>query len=635
MKCPYCGGEEHFDNSSINHKIKHNDCNKYFKVCSFCSTKYIEDGNNYVDTNAIRVDNLFDADYCIKCGREWLPDFPTSWLRSLTNIGKIYDVINDCTRINSGEIRKETLLELQRSHNGVTFNKERAKARGAENYITGALERRMADYILVLRNMQVLINANKGKDNASFELSRFGEGFATSDNTYEIFAYYITACCNIKINNGFQKTSKSSVYSYFKIRYIENILNGCNEKRKNGSLTSIEDFGVTLLSRNEEEFKSRALEYIKLFNRKGLQDKFFNATNKELNRSVKGAFVNILVSLGVLKKVGDLYDMTAIGGQVLVLLNKFPAIWYEDISDNQSIEENIERVAYIISWRLLKNNLLDQSASSLKIKDIEKYIVKFIPNISQCEDIHFNLLYDEPLRKNDEQITYRVIHYMSSIIFCSVSEDALYELCQELPYVLFTKIYKIVSDNKNLLEPIIENIDSDTFRQNTQSGKRWHDKVRNSFVKIGIDTKDYREEPLFERIIIDRLDLNLPGGTVYNPDILLFDSSYGKRGCILVDAKDENSINAEVHKLMGYNTYSSDPRVNTYCIIALRGKLPDRTKTRILNNVKEFDKIVIIEEKALDLLVEKKVSKKRALQILYPNDGFKLITRGHIEAELR
>lgn len=634
MKCPYCGGEEHFDNSSINHKFRHNDCNKYFKLCSFCSTKYIEDGKEYVDINAIRVANLFEADYCIKCRKEWLPDFPTSWLRSLTNIGKIYDVIDDCTRINAGEIRKETLLELQRSHNGVTFNKERAKARGTENYITSALERRMADYILVLRNMQVLINTDKGKENASFELSRFGEGFTTANNNYEIFAYFITACCNIKINNGFQKMSKSSVYKYFKIRYIENILRGCAFNRKNGELTSIEDFGVTLLSRNEKEFNTRALEYIKSFNRKGLQDKFFNDTNKELNRSVKGAFVNILVSLGVLQQIGDMYDMTVIGEKILELLNTFPAIWYEDIFSNESVEENIIRVAYIMSWRLIKNNLLNETMSYLKLKDIEEYLTEFIPNISGCEDIHFSLLYDEPLRRNEEHITYRVIHYMSSTIFYDISEDDLYELCQELPCILFAKIYDIVSNNKDIIEPIIDNIDSDTFKQNTQSGKRWHDEVRDSFIKIGIDARDYRDNPLFEQITINRLDLNLPGGTIYNPDILLFDSNYGKRGCILVDAKDENSINSEVHKLMGYNTYSSDSRVDTHCIIALRGKLPDRTKTRILNNVTEFDRIVIIEEKALDLLVENKVNKEKAMQILYPNNGFKLLTRRNIGLEL-
>ncbi|MBS5933641.1 MAG: hypothetical protein KIC94_12305 [Clostridiales bacterium] len=628
MICPYCGGEEHFDNSSINHKYKHNDCNKYFKICSFCETKYVERDNVVVDKSAIEVDNLFEIDSCIKCGKAWLPDFPTSWLRSLTNIGKIYDVLSDCTKINEGEINKNSLLELQRSHNGVTFNSERAKARGVKDYITGALERRMADYILVLRNMQILVNADNGTS-PSYKLSEFGEAFAASDDSYEIFAFFITACCNIKINNGFQKETKSSVYKYFRIRYIENILKGCLANQKRGKLTSIEEIGVTILARNEEQFLNRALSYIRLYNKTGLQEKFFNSTNKELNRSVKGAFINILVTLGILEQRQDLYKVTAIGEQVTILLDSYPAIWIDEVLGEDE-SSTIQNIATVMTWRLLKNNLI--IAEELKISEaqLNGKMAEIIPKANEIHDLHFNLLYDEHISTKDDGITYKVLNYMRKNTVKGMDEEKICKLCEKLTYIFFTNVYTIVLENKTVIEPIIENMNSDTFKQNTQSGKKWHDCVRESFIKMGLQALDYREKPIFEKLTIDKLTLNLPGGSVYNPDILIMDKDYGKEGCILVDAKDENSINGEVHKLMGYNTYAHDNRVDTFCIIALRGCLPIRTKTRIVGNIEEFDRIVIIEEKAIEKLLLLKVSSDKIMKLLYPTNGFKLITAGDI-----
>ena len=135
---------------------------------------------------------------------------------------------------------------------------------------------------------------------------------------------------------------------------------------------------------------------------------------------------------------------------------------------------------------------------------------------------------------------------------------------------------------------------------------------------------------MFENIIIDKLTLDLPGGTIYNPDMIIFDERVGKNGCILVDAKDENSINAEVHKLKGYNLYCSDDRVDSFCIIALRGKLPERTKRNIEQYKDDFNKIVIIEEKALEKLKEQGKGHNEVFELISLDDGFKLITDSNV-----
>ena len=256
MKCPYCEKNGVFDNSNLNHKFKHNDdgCNHYFKVCPFCGAIYVENRYEVKDEKAIKVNNLFEIDTCIVCGKGWMPDFPTSWMRSLTNIGKIYDVIYDCARISEGKINKDVLLNLQRSHNGVVFNKERANFRGNKQYISGALGRRMSDYLLVLKNMNIL---KETTDSNTYEFTEFGNLFKELNDLNEIFAFLITACCNIKITNVYQKDNSGSVYKYFKIRYIENILKVCEVNEKSGNGSTIEAFGVSFLARDVKEFEDK------------------------------------------------------------------------------------------------------------------------------------------------------------------------------------------------------------------------------------------------------------------------------------------------------------------------------------------------------------------------------------------
>src|SRR5690554_3774632 len=99
--CPYCKGTDHFDNSNLTHKYRHS-CNKHFKLCPFCQTKYATD-NPYSLNDVEVVENIFTITSCQVCNRSWLPDFPTSWTRSFTNLSKVYEFISD---IYNNEQRK-------------------------------------------------------------------------------------------------------------------------------------------------------------------------------------------------------------------------------------------------------------------------------------------------------------------------------------------------------------------------------------------------------------------------------------------------------------------------------------------------------------------------------------------------
>lgn len=627
MKCPHCSGEDNYDNSSINHKYKHKDCNKYFKVCPTCNTFYSESIEQNVNNNQhqIKVDNLFDVDYCRVCKMSWIPDFPTSWTRSITNISWMYELLTDLSSIAEESITAENLFKIQSSNNGVIFNPLRARARGIEEYINGAGKRRMGEYLSYFINGQI-IKKDIIDDSIIRGFTKFGEEFISSKNKVEMIAYFISSFSNMKLNNGYQRPQKNSVYKYFKIRFLENLLEIANYNKIRGKLTSKYDFGLSLLARDKDQFESYVLYYLDNFDDEGLKVLFFNENNLELQRAVIGTFINVFISLGLILESDTKYQITNLGINILNYLKDRPGLWYEEILEIAKNEDDtIELISEILVWRLFKNNILNEDDTTLRFQDLEiKLSNKFSLNFSEYEDIHYNLYYDEPMFKKEVIRSTQILDEMLQIIGNDdISFEEIKEYCESLPILWHRGIYDIVNIHEETVLNLVDNFKDDTFRLSLQSGQRWHEKTRQLIKDSGLNCGDYKDNPVFSSIIIDKLNINLPGGTSYNPDMLIYEKGFGTKDCILVDAKDQNSINSEVHKLIGYNRYASDSRVDSYCIISLRGTLPQTTKTRIMDNVAEFNRITIIEEKALEIISEMNCNTDGIIDLIIPQDGFK------------
>lgn len=635
MICPYCGKKSNFKNTNLTHKYLHDDCNNYMKRCSICDTLYAEE-NNYDLDNCIEVENLFELDNCSVCGKRWLPDFPTSWTRSFTNLNKIYEFIKDINSNHQKRINADNLYEIQRSHYGVIFNKKRAEVRGIDKYISGSGRRRMLEYFNVLKNMGLLkIESYQKYGRLNHEFTKLGDEFVNSSEPEDIIAFFIIGFLNIKLNNGYQRNQSTSNYQYFKIRFAHNLFKVINYIENNYNTgASKYQIGLSFLARNKEQFTKQTIKELNRFSSEQIKKRYF-VQEDELNRAVVCTFINPFKTLNILKEKNGLYFLTDLGKNLLEILNNRPAIWYEDImeySANNDIEINT-LFAKLILWRLIKNDFLKKDETSIDLNNLDKIIEEITSkNIEVIEDIHLNLYYDEPLYKKSHNNTEEILGSLFKLIETDsqIEKLDLIELVQALQYSCFDKIREALDEET--IEKLT-NLDDDgdmIFSRNLQSGQEWHNKSKELFEAIGFDTEHYKNNKLFEQIYIKGLDLKLPGGTIYNPDLIIFEDGFGPENCILVDPKDQNSIDAEIPKLMGYNEYSNDPRVQSYTLIPLRGKLSSAAKTRIESNIEEFEKITIVEENALNKIKKEKLEKEEVLDLLIPYSGFRHITENDI-----
>lgn len=638
MICHYCNGTDKIINYNITHKYVHSKpgCNCSFKLCPTCNTLIVDKQvKSKINTPIITTDSIFDTIICPNCNNSWLPDFPTSWCRSLTNLNKVYEVINDMYNNANCVISAYTLLNIQRSHFGVIFNNDRAKKRGYQEYIAGAPRRRMSEYITQLKYMGIL-TLNDSDGLPTIELSPLGEELATNKNPFNNLIYYIIAYSNIKINNGHCKPSNRSCYKYFKIRFMENILSSINFiKNTTGCASSKYQIAVSCLCRNNAEFNTYALKYLNQYSSSTLKQLFFVHEN-ELNRAIVSTFLNIFVSLNLLDKDSDnLYNITPLGESVLNFLNHRPAIWYEDIevfaNKNNTTCEDI--FAKLMLWRLIKNNLLNESTlRNISYDELNSLACSITnKNLTEFDDIHLNLFFDEPVHKNLD-ITNSIISLMRNYLDSSeITFDDLCAISKLLTMSWFNSLQKIAKPYEEVSVKSIIRSAEKSFKASLQSGKLWHNKSRKLLNKSGLYTIDYKDNPCFSNLDIPKLKLMLPGGTNYNPDMLIEESLIGETKHILVDAKDSHSIAAEVPKLMGYNLYSKNPNVNSFTIITLRGSLPSTVLDNILSAKNEFDRITIIEESALEELSAYNLDKENLLNFLLPLDGFKHITLNKVK----
>lgn len=627
MKCPYCNTDSSFNNSNLSHKYKHS-CNKYFKLCPICGTKYVL--KNPLEQDGCKVvENIFDIDYCKECNRAWLPDFPTSWTRSFTNLDKIYEVIQDIFNNEQKSINADNLFNIQRSHYGVIYNPSRAKLRGIEAYIAGSGRRRMLEYFNVLKNMGILRIKNIVRGTINHEFTRFGDEIVSNNNPKHLLTCFIIAYLNIKLNNGFQRKQINSCYRYFKIRFTHNLLKTVKYVNEKGEGASKYQIGLSFLARDESQFRDYCLKYIDTYSSNMIKKLLFE-DESELNRAVTSTFINVFESMGVLICENNTYYLSKLGEGLLTLSESRPALWFEDLEMHcDKTGEDINEVfAKLILWRLVINNIVEEIDINININTLDQLVENIIGiPINKIRDIHINIYYDEPMYKDTFNHTFKILNFIKDYLKegMNISTDEIKEMCSLLMFTWYSDIYSIIeNEEKDIVEGFV-NSAADIFKSNMQSGRVWHEKTKQIFNELGLLTVDYKGNTLFADLTIKKLNLMLSGGTIHNPDLLILEEGYGPQNCILVDAKDQNSINAEIPKLMGYNLYSKHPCVDTYTIIPLRGQLPQITRNRIETSIEEFDRITIIEEKALEKLLSKGITRQEILNLIVPKNGYKLI----------
>src|SRR5690606_3947367 len=63
----------------------------------------------------------------------------------------------------------------------------------------------------------------------------FGRSFATEKDPVKLLAYFISMFANMKINNGYQRNQRTSVYKFFRINFLRKLLLMLDEKSNNGA----------------------------------------------------------------------------------------------------------------------------------------------------------------------------------------------------------------------------------------------------------------------------------------------------------------------------------------------------------------------------------------------------------------
>ena len=624
--CPYCNGETNIKNLNIDHKFKHEvlGCNKTYKKCFTCGTQYSESNQSDLD-NTVVVNDIFEVDFCNVCN-EWLPDFPTSWIRSFTNLSKIYEFLKDVYKNKGNVINSRTLMIIQRRHNGVVFNIERAKERGTNEYITGAPLRRMNEYFGILKNMGLIKFKDDLANNSKMELTLLGEELLKATDSQTLLSCFILGFINMKLDNGFQKNIKSSCYNRFKIRFTENILQTVHHL--NGHATKYQ-IALSVLARNKTIYKNICIKKLNEFSSESIKDMYFK-NSKEVDRGVKSTFINMFCELGILSRDHNFYSITGFGKSLLQFINARPSIWFDDVRE-LSILKKVEldySFSSLIIWRLHKNGLIKDEEISTEIKLIAQDFIEHITgmNINDINDIQINAFYDIPMLEPTLLTAVRI--KTMDLLDNRYDNEELGALLDILGYIWLDDILKIVVHHDEVTTDFELKFNNE-FKSNVQSGRKWHETVKEQFLKLKLNVVDYKDSPIFSGIQIDQLKIFLPGGTLYNPDMIIKDVNFGPQNCILIDAKDENSISEEVSKLFGYNIYSSNIAVNTYTIIALRGTLPRTAARRIEQELSSFSRITIIEEEALYKLANQKLTNEQLLDILIPTYGFKLIDKNN------
>jgi len=145
------------------------------------------------------------------------------------------------------------------------------------------------------------------------------------------------------------------------------------------------------------------------------------------------------------------------------------------------------------------------------------------------------------------------------------------------------KVISKTSKDENLLSSIIPAA--------TRIGMKWEERVLELLKKVGYSAEKYSEKRIFAKITLSDEVLNsLPGGALYNPDIIIMDP------LLLVDAKKD--ANSEMYKVQAYDLYALHPEVDGNVLIVSESMM----LSKLANRIMRLKKTSVIDKYALETI---------------------------------
>jgi hypothetical protein len=251
----------------------------------FYQTNYI--AKNKADGTEIKIcpvcSNVFSVkeDVCSKC-KMYLPSFPTSWVRSATNIYLLRKVLEFIHKNLNGICNTENLTRLLIDNYIISVDLTRINE---PVYWRGGPRRRAAEYISNLQYLNFL-----KKNDGNFEITESGKSFILAEDVSDYLSVLSKAFLELKIANEYDKNGFYSEYNnhilFQSLRIIDDLSN------KN-IIATIENIALAIMSKDEDGAYDKALETSLKYSHKEI-NKYYFSRGKEFNRVVKGVFVRWL-----------------------------------------------------------------------------------------------------------------------------------------------------------------------------------------------------------------------------------------------------------------------------------------------------------------------------------------------------
>jgi len=461
MKCKKCNSIN-VTTPSINYSYYCKKDKYYFKVCPFCKTEL--EGKSDVECNS--------------CGA-WLPNFPTSWVRSVTNIytlRKIAEMVGECS---NGICSDDALAKILAAEKLVTVDPIKLEKDGV-SYWTGGPRRRASEYTANLRFLGLA-----SKSNTFTRLNYSGIKFSEVKTKLEFNATCARIFFRLRITNKYDIRGS---YSEYKIRPIFLMLKIIKDLADVGKEAYLENMALAVMSRDEKVDYKRALNYSIEYDRSFLYKTFFSE-GKEYRRVVQGVFSHWMEQIGLIERenIGNTIKIkiTEVGKKILN--------FYETM--HSSFEYN-------------------KDEALVKLMEYDDGVLPF--------DVEYDFS-DSDIKYLNEKLGDRS-KLLKNIMNRSIDEE-------------LKALEDIISIHSTAYEKKVLSLKVSSAKNAFKSGQEWEEEVYRSLEELNLSPKWYKKEKTFAHIVLSDEILNsLTGGTGHNPDIILFEP------IILVDPKKDVNI---------------------------------------------------------------------------------------------
>jgi len=546
MQCPYCGSSE-LINKNLNHVFFCKKCNKnVLKKCYRCGK----------ETYA----NIDECPFC----RAWLPDLPTSWIRSATHLQllfRVVKIVHDCLK---DKATHEDLGFALLFKELAVVDPRKLMKKGI-NYLKDTPFRRGREYALNALYLGLLTRSSKKP--YVYSVTPIGQRFLSTGNPLERWAIIVDRICKLKLTNIYDE---AGTYKRFRFRPFLTTMNLIKKLEERGIKVTLNKLALAFLCKNENADLKKALMFAEKYTDDELSRMFFS-NSREVQRAIKGVVIPWLKELLLIATRNNAYYLTDIGKKVCNIYASLTPLWYEDI-------KNDNEVARILLYRLVRNRLLSDT-SLISIGSI----------LSIKTDYDFDIFYDIPVDKRK-----KLLHICSKFLKDNINIE---ELFKKLQLNEAAKILNLLTnEEKEKINEVFQEMEGKNLRLlDRKTGSMFEKKVLDVLKELRFEAYLYRDERTFSSITFPpELRWALKGEARENPDIIVY-----RPLLLLVDPKDD--VNNELFKLRAYDYYACHPEVNAHaCVIITKKPLKEFS---VLNNV---TRIVIMTYRALLKLEERK-----------------------------